>query len=224
MPDRQVTGTTQTAQAGGVPANSVRKPVPKFAKDLDADQQGARLSASDKLQLSLREQATPYAFLSEIFSAGWEHLTDGDPRYGSDSAGFGERLGAAAIRQTSQALFADGVFAAAFHQDPRYYRMKSGPVLHRALYAASRTLVTRMDSGRSAPNYSLLAGYGAASALTLTYYPAVSATGPRTAEGYVLSVATNMLGNQYHEFGPDLFRYVFHRHQGGEPKPAKTAN
>jgi hypothetical protein len=168
------------------------------------------LSAGEKLKLSFMEQLTPYAFFTEALSAGWEQLRNSDPKYGSDSAGFGERLGAAAIRQSSESVFADGVFAAAFHQDPRFYRLGKGSFPHRVFYAASRTWRTRMDSGTPAMNYSLLVGYGASSALTMAYYPAISATGSKAAAGYGWSLLGNMAGDQYHEFWPDISRKVFH--------------
>ena len=38
-----------------------------------------------------------------------------------DSGAFGERLGAAGIRDTTQGVFTDSVFAPLLHEDPRYY-------------------------------------------------------------------------------------------------------
>ncbi len=180
-------------------------------KTIDPSQQAIPLTASDKIRLSFVQQATPFAVASMVVAAGWEHLHDGDPKYGSDSAGFGERLGAAAIRQTSQSVFADGLAAAAFHEDPRFYRMATGSFGRRAFYAASRTWETRTDSGAPTINYSRLTGYAGASILTKAYYPAVSATWSRVAAGYGWSLIGNMAGNQYHEFWPDVLHKVFRR-------------
>jgi hypothetical protein len=139
-------------------------------------------------------------------------LWNSNPKYGTDKAGFGERLGAAFIRQNSQAVLSDGVFAAVFHQDPRYYSRGSGSFMGRVFYSASRVLVTRTDAGNETANTSQLVGYAGAAALTMTYYPAVSATWSNTVKGYGISLLGSALGNEVHEFAPDLIHRVFHRH------------
>lgn len=184
----------------------------KYKKELSPNEPHAPLSTKEKFKLSVLEQARPFAFASEILSAGWEHALNTDPLYGTDSAAFGERLGAAALKQTSQAILTDGLFASIFRQDPRYYRAGSGPFFHRVEYAVKRTWITSTDSGTSQANYSLFAGYAAATALSATYYPGPSVKAGRMTRGYVLSIAVNMLGNQYREFWPDVSSKLFHRH------------
>ncbi len=154
-----------------IPVHTHPGPAPRLAKYIEPDQHAATLTSKDKLELSVWEQVQPYAVGTEIMAAGWEHLLNSNPHYGSDKAGFGERLGAAAIRQTSQAVFSDGVFAALLHQDPRYYRKGSGSIAGRIVYSATRVIITRTDAGNEAPNYSQMLGYAGASALTMTYYP-----------------------------------------------------
>ncbi|MEO6964761.1 MAG: hypothetical protein ABI076_02550 [Acidobacteriaceae bacterium] len=201
-----------------IPTLHPANPAPRLAKYIEPEQQALSLSAKDKLELSAWEQVQPYAISTEILAAAWEHLLNGNPKYGSDKAGFGERIGAAAIRQTSQAIFADGVVPALLHQDPRYYRKGTGKILNRVLYSATRVLIIRTDAGHEAPNYSQIIGYAGASALTMTYYPAISATWHETAEGYGISMMTSALGNQLHEFGPDILKLVLHRHPGNAPR------
>jgi hypothetical protein len=214
-PEPQAPSGTATTDSGH-PTSTVDKIEAKLGlrrtdpKAIEPFQEPLRLSAGDKIKLSFLQQATPFAFFSMVAAAGWEHLHDGNPKFGTDSAGFGEQLGAAVIRQTSQSVFSDGLAAAAFHQDPRYYRKVQGSFRQRFLYAASRTWRTRTDDGTPTINYSLLTGYAAASALTMTYYPAVSATWPKAASGYGWALLGNMAGNQYHEFWPDIVKHVFH--------------
>ena len=59
---------------------------------------------------------------------GWEQLINSNPQYGTDSGAFGERLGAAALLQNSRAVLSDGIMAAIFRQDPRYYRQGHRPI------------------------------------------------------------------------------------------------
>ena len=184
---------------------------PRLARYIERDELTRQLSAKEKLELSVHQQFRPYAASTKFLAAGWEQLRNSNPRYGTDSAGFGERLGAAFIRQDSNALFSDGVFPALLHQDPRFYRLGSGTILHRAVYAVTRGIITRTDAGKPAPNYSRFLGAAGTYALTMTYYPAVSATWPQTWEGYGISFLTGALGFELHEFGPDLIHMVRHR-------------
>lgn len=43
-----------------------------------------------------------------FFSAGWEQLIDGHPKHGTDSGAYGQRVGAAAIRDLSMRTLSDG--------------------------------------------------------------------------------------------------------------------
>jgi hypothetical protein len=75
--------------------------LPRLAKYIEPNQEAQHLSARDKLELSGWEQIRPYSIGTAILAGAWEHLVGGNPKYGSDSAGFGERVGAAMLRQTS---------------------------------------------------------------------------------------------------------------------------
>jgi hypothetical protein len=199
-----------------VPGVARTKPASRFATVIEPDESTKVLTVKEKFQYSFIEQVSPFAVGSYLLSAGWEQLLDSDPKYPPNNAeAFGKRLGISVVRQSSQAVFTDGVFASLFHQDPRYYRMGGNDLSNfwpRAGYVCARVLTRRQDSGKIAPNYSLLLGYAAASALTMAYYPSISATWPKTWEGYGYSVLANAGGNAVHEFWPDAKRILFHRH------------
>jgi len=225
MPEETAPGIPQQASA----QDAAPGPTPTFKigpwrdpKSLDSSMPVVPLSAADKFKLSFQEQLTPFALASVFLAAGWEHLRDSNPKYGSNSTAFAERVGAAALRQTSQAVFSDGVYASVFRQDPRFYRLASGSIGKRILYAASRTWRTRNDSGAPAVNYSLLFGHATAQALTLTYYPDRSQSGQVAAAGFGWSLLGSMLGNQYHEFWPDILQAVLRRPAAG-PRPTSAA-
>jgi hypothetical protein len=184
----------------------------------------APLSAGEKVKLSLLEQIEPYAFVADLFVAGYQQLRDSDPKYGTDGGAFGQRLGAQVIRHASQGIFSDGLAAAAFHQDPRYYRLGTGRFDHRIYYALRRTWQTRTDSGAPQINYSLLVGNAGAAALTAAYYPSVSVTASKVAAGYGWSLFGTMVGNQYHEFWPDLLDALTHSKTKTAPTPKNGAS
>jgi hypothetical protein len=162
-----------------------------------------RMTAHDKVAAGLKNSAS--SATGSIAAAGWAQLTNGSPNYGTDSGAFGQRLGAAAIRGTSNSLFSHSVFAPIFHEDPRYYVMGPGhPFLKRLIYAGTRVLITRTDSGHSTPNFAFIAGNAAGSALTMTYYPAKNTTFSGVAGTFAGSLGGSALGFVVNEFTVDV--------------------
>ena len=182
---------------------------PRYAKYIAPGQTAQPITAGDKVIIGFRDLATIPTFLSFITAAGYNQLVNGQPNYGTDRGAFGQKLGAAAIRGTSQGLFTDTVFSPLLHMDPRYYVMGPGHnVLHRAFYAATRVVVSRTDSGRTTINAPLLLGYAAASALTTTYYPQVNRNFKDVAEGYGGSIGGSAFGFAVSEFFASLLHIV----------------
>ena len=91
--------------------------------------------------------ARPITLIPGLYSAGYEQLFNTDPKYGHDSGAFGEKLGAAMLHSASVRVFSDGIFAGAFHQDPRYYRIANGSFIRRTLLSARQAVVRRGDDG-----------------------------------------------------------------------------
>jgi hypothetical protein len=87
----------------------------------------------------LHEELEPSSPLPALVSAGYGQLTNSDPKYGTDEGAFGERLGAAFLRQASMRFFADSLLPTLDHEDPRYYREASGDYAARVLHAAEDT-------------------------------------------------------------------------------------
>ncbi len=144
-----------------------------------------------------------------IASAGYEHALNGEPNYGTDRGAFGQRLGAAAIRESTQGFFTDSVFSPIFHEDPRYYVQGEGHgFFYRTMYAVTRPLITRTDSGRNSVNGALLAGYAASTALTYTYYPPINRNFHDTASIFGGSLGGAALGFFVSEFSDDALKAI----------------
>lgn len=181
----------------------------RYAKYIHAGWTAQPITARDKVILGLRDLYSPLSFLGIIGDAGYSHVMNGEPNYGTDRGAFGERLGAAAIRETSEGLFTASVFSPLLHQDPRYYVEGSQySFIHRAFYAATRPLITRNDSGRTAINASLLLGYAAASGLSYTYYPEINKNFRDTASTYGGALGGAAVGFLVSEFSGDVLRMV----------------
>ena len=167
------------------------------------------ISARDKMMIGLQDSYSLMNFGGMFAAAGYEQLRNAEPNYGTDRGAFGERLGAAAIRDTTQGVFTDAVFAPLLHEDPRYYA--EGPqysTIHRALYAVTRPLITRTDSGHKTLNGALLLGYASSSLLNNAYYPAINRNAHDTAIAFGGSLGGSALGFLISEFSSSLWHKV----------------
>ncbi len=181
-------------------------PARRFAQVIEPGQTEYQFTAPDKLLFSFTEVARPITLLPGLYSASYEQLFNTDPKYGHDSGAFGEKLGAAMLRSASVRVFSDGVFAGAFHQDPRYYRIAQGSIVRRSLLSARQALVRRGDDGVDQFNYSGIVGRAAAAALVVTYYPEPSVTARVVSLTFLTSIATDAGGNLVLEFLPNVAR------------------
>jgi hypothetical protein len=161
----------------------------------------APMTVSDKVKGGLKNSVSLFSMTGWLASAGYEQLTNGSPNYGTDAGAFGQRLGIGAIHGISNGVFSNSLFAPIFHQDPRYYVMGSGhPFLKRLVYATSRCIISRTDSGHSMPNYALFAGNAAGAALTVTYYPAQNTTFSQVTRTFGTSLVGSAFGFVVDEF------------------------
>ena len=157
----------------------------------------------------------PYVLTPALVSAGISYVRGSDPKYGTDLGGFGERFGAAMLRGANDRLTGDGLLAALFHQDPRFYREGQGndTIVHRGLSAARQTLLRRNDDGQERINASGILGHAVANFVALAYYPSVSQHASVAAKGFGIAVAADAGSKQFLEFGPDLLGLVFRRNR-----------
>ena len=177
------------------------------------------LTASQKFEMSIRSRVGFGAFGSSVFGAGERQLFNSRPHYGTDSGAFGERLGAAELGQVTESFFSYGLYASAFHEDPHYYVMGPGAghgIAHRAIYSATRVVLTRNDNGSTGVNWAKLVGMASAKALTNSYYPPQDRGVGETFSAYGASLASSVLTLELHEFMPDIKRLILHRHPSAE--------
>jgi hypothetical protein len=179
---------------------------PLHTKYILPNQRAQTLTARDKMLIGLEDVYSPLNFGGIIVAAGYEQVRNSQPNYGTDRGAFGERLGAAGIRDSAQGLLTDGVFAPLLHEDPRYYVEGSGyGFLHRALYSVTRPFITRTDSGRQTINGALLLGYVSTSLLNNAYYPSVNRNARDNAEAFAGSIGGSALGFALTEFTSSLW-------------------
>lgn len=179
---------------------------------VDPDQEIRPLTAGQKMKFWLHLEAVPWSAAPSFVSAGFEQGVDGNPKFGTDSGAFGERLGAAFVRDATMRFFVSSFFPVVLREDPRYYRVAHGRIAARGVRAAEQALLTHTDSGHVRINYSDLLGHLAACALTPLYYPAPSANGRVVVEAWATSIAGDAGNNLLLEFVPSLVnRWQQHR-------------
>jgi len=177
-----------------------------------------------------------YAFLSGL--SQWE---DSEPGYGQGAEGYAKRFGAAFADGTIENFFTGAILPSVLHQDPRYFQLGHGSIMHRTLYAMSRNLITRTDSGKNQFNYSeVVGGALAAGVSTYTYHPkshVFSTPNPPyyrfVASDRTLDNTLSVWGTQYgydtltlviKEFWPDIRRKVKHQPKMAMPEQSPELN
>jgi hypothetical protein len=181
-------------------------PPRKYAQVIEPGQTAQPFTPVDKVIFSFTEIARPITMIPVLYSASYEQLFQTDPKYGNDSGAYGEKIGAALLRRATLRVYSDGIFAAAFHQDPRYYRVVSGSIVHRGLLSAREAFVRRSDDGVNQFSYSGILGRAASAVTVLGYYPSPSRTGRVVGLTFGTSLASDMGGNLVLEFLPNIIR------------------
>jgi hypothetical protein len=170
----------------------------------------APMDTQAKWKNFIGETLSPLTIGAGLFNGAEAHLTNTDPKYGTDLPAFGAQVGASILDTATQNFFADFVLASEFHEDPRYFRRGEGfSMRSRIRYAISRSVVTRTDDGRSEFNWSNVLGTALSGSLSNAYYPASA----RTAAGTFQRIGVGILGTGLvrlaPEFWPDFRRKVF---------------
>jgi len=178
-----------------------------YTKYINAGWIAPQLTAHDKFIMGFRDAASPFSMLAIVFSAGYSHVLNGQPNYGVDKGAFGERIGATAIRDTTEDILSTSVYAPLLHEDPRYYVLGPGyGFFHRIFYAATRPIITRTDSGRSTINGAQILGAASASAISYSYYPSINQNFKDTVATFGDSLGGDAFGDVVSEFSHQVLK------------------
>ena len=172
-----------------------------------------------------------YGFLAAVSQA-----ENSEPGYGQGAAGYGKRFASSFADGTIENYMTGAIFPALLREDPRYFELGEGSVFHRTLYAMSRNLITRTDSGKNRFNFSEILGGGLSAAIsTYTYHPSSKLISTPTGVRFIPSDRTiantaSVWATQYgydtmtlvvKEFWPDIRRWLNHKHTAEAANPTK---
>jgi hypothetical protein len=159
------------------------------------------LTRRQKFKLAVHVSVDPITFFKVGVASGIEQWQDDFSGYGQEFSGYAKRFGAGYGDSLSSTFLGAALFPSLFHQDPRYYYRGHGPVVVRALYAISTTVVCKGDSGHWQPNFSNVLGNLGAAGISSLYYPASDQHSVQvTVDNTLLGVAEGAFGTLFQEF------------------------
>lgn len=195
-------GSTADRRAFGV--------LPNY-RTADDSQPFAPLTTSQKFTIAEKDSIDGPSYAIAAFFSGISQLNNSNASFGQGLKGYGRRYGSAIADQDIGNFMTEAIFPTLLHEDPRYFRKVHGSVMGRALYAASRVLVTRTDKGNWTVNGAELIGNGTVAAIGFAYYPD-GRTFPDTMQRMWSQIGTDAISNVLKEFWPDIKRHFAHKH------------
>lgn len=138
--------------------------------------------------------------------------TDAHPQLRSGMAGYGRYYWRGFVDKADGNYLVLFALPTIFRQDERYFAKGEGGPWKRAVYAASRILITPDYHGHNTFNTSEILGRGIAQGVSAAYYPSQDRTAGALALKYAYALGRDALTNVFREFWPDIATHVLHRH------------
>jgi hypothetical protein len=183
--------------------------IPNYRTVEDQESEPKRIGAGEKFKLGLEDSFDYYAYPAAGLFAGINQLQKQTPSFGQGAAGFSRYLGTSFADQTIGNIMSESVFPTLFRQDPRYFPLAKGGIWKRTVYAISREVITRNDSGKNGVNISELGGNAAAVAISNLYYPNENRNVSDNANKFAQQIELDAFFNVLKEFYPDIRRKWF---------------
>ncbi len=156
-----------------------------------------------------------FDYSSFVFTAFTSGIAEGEkahPQIGTGLSGFWGYYWRGFVDKTDGNYLVIFAMPTVFHQDERYYAMGRGPIWKRAVYAASRVLITPDYNGHNSFNASELLGRGIAQGISTTYYPSSDRNASTILSKWGYALMRDAGTNTFREFWPDIAVHVLHRH------------
>ncbi len=211
--------TTGPKQANPEPSGGrVLGVVPEF--NVTSYHDAKPLTPGGKWHLFVKQTFDPFQFVGVAFTSGISQAENQFPEYGQGAVGFGKRYGAGLADNVDGAFWGNFVLPVILKEDPRYFRLGEGSVMHRTGYAMAAAVVTRTDSGARRFNFSNVLGNLIAGGISNAYYPQSDRGVGLTFQRAGVVTGMGAIGGIAQEFLPDIDRKLFHRKKA----PAASTN
>ena len=174
---------------------------------------GAKLppqSVKEKFKTGALDSFDYSSFIFVGIQAGIAQASDAYPTFRQGAAGYGRYYWHTFADQTDENLWVEGILPVVLHQDSRYYTLGHGGFFRRGIYAVSRTVITRTDSGKETFNASEIVGAGTAAAISSLYYPTQYRTWTKVGQRWLTNALLDFGTFAAKEFWPDVNHAIFH--------------
>jgi len=183
--------------------------LPNYAT-VENEHQFGRLTVKEKFKLSVDSVFDPATFPFIGLVALLGQAQNSEPSYGQGLIGYGKRYGTSYADAAIGTTMTTSIFPSLLRQDPRYFQLGHGSIMHRTLYSVSRIFVTRNDSGSHGFNYSEIFGNAVAAGISDAYHPHDERTVSNTLSVWGTDVMWDATSNVLKEFWPDIRRKLRH--------------
>jgi hypothetical protein len=134
------------------------------------------------------------------------------PTFGKGVGGFGDYYWHGWVDKASGNYFVVWAFPGVFHEDERYYAKGTGSIMSRAVYAATRIVITPNYQGHNTFNAAEILGRGVSQAISLSYYPSSTDTPSGFTSKYAYALGRDALTDVFRELWPDISYHVLRMH------------
>ena len=169
---------------------------------------------AEKFRTFLDDARSPLTFGAAGVDAGILRETGVGSLRSGRQASLTELYKGALIQKESSAFFGKYLYPALLKQDPRYHPSTSQSFWGRVMYAASRTVITRNDSGKATLNTSYFLGVLTSVAISTAYRPYWTRSASATFKTFGSTIGSDAGINILHEFAPGIRQIV----KGHAPK------
>ena len=166
---------------------------------------------AEKFRTFVDEARSPLTFGAAGVNAGMMRETEVGSLSSGRQASLTELYKGALIQKESSAFFGKYLYPALLKQDPRYHPSNSPSFWGRVMYAASRTVITRNDSGKATLNTSYFLGVLTSVAISTAYRPYWTRSTSGTFKTFGSTIGSDTGINILHEFEPGIRRIVKRR-------------
>lgn len=175
------------------------------------DQSPEGLSLDARFDIYMKSTFGPQSFPGTIFGAEWGQWRKNPPEWGTGAKGFGRQFASGYGRNIVSNTFQFGV-AAADGEDPRYPQSGERGIWRRVRHAVAYTFVSRRVGGGTTFAWSRFAGRYGSALVSNAWYPRYERTADDTLYRGTTALFSDVVGNMFYEFEPDLKRKLFHHH------------
>ncbi len=183
--------------------------MPNFSS-VSADTKLPPQSPKEKFILAGKNSFDYSSFLIAAIQAGFAMDGNSYPEFHQGVKGYARYYWHTLADTATENFMVAGLGPVLFHQDNRFYTLGHGGFRKRAIYAATRVLITRQDDGNKMFNFSEVVGSGAAAGVGTLYYPTKYRTWTKVGQKWLTSDLIDSANFVFKEFWPDINKKVFH--------------